>query len=140
MPLQVAPGVEIPDSELSISFVRGSGPGGQNVNKVATAAQLRFDLAGSPSLSHAVKMRMRPLSGRRLTDEGALLIIARNHRTQEGNRREALERLADIIRQALVPPKPRKATRPTRASKERRLDSKARRQRTKRNRSGAWEG
>ena len=140
MPLQVVPGVEIPDSELSISFVRGSGPGGQNVNKVATAAQLRFDLAGSPSLSHAVKMRMRPFSGRRLTDEGVLLIIARNHRTQEGNRREALERLADIIRQALVPPKPRKATRPTRASKERRLDSKARRQRTKRNRSGAWEG
>ncbi len=140
LPLQVAPGVEIPDSELSISFVRSSGPGGQNVNKLATAAQLRFDLAGSASLSHAVKMRMRPLSGRRLTDEGALLIIARNHRTQEGNRREALERLADIIRRALVPPKPRKATRPTRASKERRLDSKARRQRTKRNRSGSWEG
>jgi ribosome-associated protein len=140
LPLQVAPGVEIADSELSIVFVRGSGPGGQNVNKVATAAQLRFDLAGSPSLSHAVKMRMRPLSGRRLTDEGALLIIARNHRTQEGNRREALERLADIIRRALVPPKPRKATRPTRASKERRLDSKARRQRTKHNRSGGWEG
>ncbi len=140
MPLQVAPGVEIADSELSIAFVRSSGPGGQNVNKLATAAQLRFDLENSPSLSPGVKARMRPLAGRRLTDEGALLIIARNHRTQEGNRREALERLADLIRAALLPPKPRKATRPTRASKERRLEGKARRQRTKRNRSGSWEG
>jgi ribosome-associated protein len=140
VPLQVAPGVEIADSELSIAFVRSSGPGGQNVNKLATAAQLRFDLENSPSLSPGVKARMRPLAGRRLTDEGALLIIARNHRTQEGNRREALERLADLIRAALLPPKPRKATRPTRASKERRLEGKARRQRTKRNRSGSWEG
>ncbi len=139
MSLQITPGLEIPDSELSITFVRASGPGGQNVNKVATAAQLRFDLAGSPSLGPGVKARMRPLSGRRLSEDGALLIIARNHRTQEGNRREALERLADLIRQALVPPKPRKATRPTRASKERRLDSKARRQRTKRGRSGSWD-
>jgi ribosome-associated protein len=140
LPLPVAPGVEIPDSELSVSFVRSSGPGGQNVNKLATAAQLRFDLAGSTTLSAAVKARLRPLSGRRLTDEGALLIIARNHRTQEGNRREALERLADLIRRALVPPRERKATRPTRASRERRLQGKAHRQRTKRNRSGAWDG
>jgi ribosome-associated protein len=139
VPLQIAPGLEIPDSELSITFVRASGPGGQNVNKVATAAQLRFDLAASPSLSPGVKARMRPLSGRRLSEDGALLIIARNHRTQEANRREALERLAQLIREALVPPKPRKATRPTRASKERRLEAKARRQRTKRDRSGSWD-
>jgi ribosome-associated protein len=140
LPLEIAPGVEIPDSDLSLVFVRSSGPGGQNVNKLATAAQLRFDLDGSAALSHAVKMRLRPLSGRRLTDEGAILIIARNHRTQEGNRREALERLADLIRAALVPPKPRKATRPTRASRERRLDGKSRRQTTKRLRSKSWEG
>jgi ribosome-associated protein len=114
-----------------LSFVRGSGPGGQNVNKVASAVQLRFDLAGSGVLTDAVKARLRALAGRRLTDDGAILIIARNHRTQEHNRREAAGRLTDLVRQALVPPKPRKATKPTRASKERRLESKNRQRRTK---------
>jgi ribosome-associated protein len=132
VPLAIAPGVEIPDSDLSISFVRASGPGGQNVNKLSTAAQLRFELAGSTALAPDVKTRLRALSGRRLTQEGAILIIARNQRTQENNRREAEERLADLIRRALTPPKPRKATRPTRASRERRLESKTHRRNTKR--------
>ncbi|MBX5461072.1 MAG: aminoacyl-tRNA hydrolase [Steroidobacteraceae bacterium] len=131
MPLEVTPAVTIPDSDLSVSFVRASGPGGQNVNKVATAVQLRFELASTVALPERVKARLRALAGRRVTDDGALLIIARNHRTQEQNRREAFERLADLIRKALIEPKVRKPTRPTRASKERRLASKVRTQRTK---------
>ena len=131
MTIEVTPRLIIPDIDISLSFVRGSGPGGQNVNKVASAVQLRFDLAGTVALSDPVKARLRGLAGRRLTDDGAILIIARNHRTQEANRREASERLADLIRDALVPPKPRKATKPTRASRERRLESKNRQQRTK---------
>jgi len=131
MPIEVTPSLLIPDSDFSLSFVRGSGPGGQNVNKVASAVQLRFDLAGTVALTDPVKARLRALAGRRLTDEGAILIIARNHRTQEQNRREAAERLVELIRRALTPPKPRKATKPTRASRERRLDSKNRQRRTK---------
>jgi ribosome-associated protein len=132
VPLPVAAGVVIPDRELSLSFVRASGPGGQNVNKVATAAQLRFELERSTVLTPAVKARLRALSGRRFTAEGAILIIARNHRTQEHNRREAEERLTDLVRRALVAPKPRKATQPTRGSRERRLEQKAHAQRAKR--------
>jgi len=131
MSLQINRSLALPDRDLTWSFVRGSGPGGQNVNKVATAAQLRFDLAGTGSLEPAVKARLRALAGRRVTDDGALLIVARNQRTQEGNRREALERLAELVRQALVAPKPRKATRPTRASRERRLEGKTQRRATK---------
>jgi ribosome-associated protein len=132
VPVVISPALVIPDGELSLSFVRASGPGGQNVNKVSSAVQLRFDLAGSRVLSESVKMRLRTLSGRRLTTEGALLIIARNHRTQEHNRREAEERLTDLVRRALVAPKPRKATQPTRGSRERRLEQKAHAQRAKR--------
>jgi ribosome-associated protein len=131
MALEVAPSLVIPDSDLALSFIRSSGPGGQNVNKVASAVQLRFDLAGTAALDEPVKARLRALAGRRLTDDGAILIIARNHRTQEQNRREALERLADLVRRALVAPKARKATKPTRASRERRLEHKARQQRVK---------
>ena len=131
MPIEVTSWVTIPDTELEMSFVRASGPGGQNVNKVASAVQLRFDLAGSTVLVDPVKQRLRALAGRRVTEDGALLIIARNHRTQEQNRREAQERLAELIRQALIPPKIRKATKPTRASKERRLENKTRSTRTK---------
>jgi ribosome-associated protein len=132
MPLEIAPGVAIPDSEISVSFVRASGPGGQNVNKVSTAAQLRFDLEGSSVLNTGVKARLRALSGRRLTAEGTILIVARNQRTQEHNRRDAEERLSDLIRRALIAPKARKATRPTRASRERRLEHKTQQGRTKR--------
>jgi len=132
MPLPVAAGVEIPDRELRLSFVRASGPGGQNVNKVATAVQLRFDLERSVALTDAVKARLRGLSGRRLTADGAILIVARNHRTQEHNRREALERLAELIRRSLSSPKPRRPTAPTHAARERRLAGKARVQRAKR--------
>ena len=122
----------IPDSDISISFVRGTGPGGQNVNKVATAAQLRFDLAGTAALDQRTKERLRALAGHRLIGDAEILIIARNHRTQEGNRREALARLQELIDRALVVPKTRRATRPTRASNERRIAGKLRRQHNKR--------
>jgi ribosome-associated protein len=121
----------LPDADLEFSFVRGSGPGGQNVNKVASAAQLRFDLAGNATLDAATKARLRTLAGRRHTDEGAILIMARNHRTQEGNRRDALERLRELIERASEVPKARRATRPTRGSVERRIASKGRQQRIK---------
>lgn len=132
MPLAVNAVVTIPDQELELAFVRASGPGGQNVNKVSSAVQLRYDLAGSTALSDAVKARLRSLSGRRLTADGAVLIIARNHRSQEQNRRAAEERLVELIARALIPPKARKATAPTRAARERRLEGKTHRQRAKR--------
>ncbi len=132
MPLPVAAGVVIADRELSLSFVRAGGPGGQNVNKVASAVQLRFDLQGSRCLSAEVKQRLRALSGRRLTAAGAILIIARNHRDQEQNRRDAQARLVALIRRALIAPRPRRPTAPPRAARERRLEHKARAQRVKR--------
>jgi ribosome-associated protein len=134
MALEITPSVTIPDGDLSFAFVRASGPGGQNVNKVSSAVQLRFDMLGSTALSEPVKNRLRALAGRRLTDDGAILIIARNQRSQEHNRREALERLTDLVQRALVVPKTRKATKPTRASKERRLEGKTRKQHTKKQR------
>jgi ribosome-associated protein len=122
----------IPDTDISISFVRGTGPGGQNVNKVATTAQLRFDLAGTRALDERTKARLRALAGHRLVGDAEILIVARNHRTQEGNRREALGRLDELITRALHVPKTRRATRPTRASNERRIAGKLRQQRNKR--------
>jgi ribosome-associated protein len=140
MTLEITPDITIPDSDLSFAFVRASGPGGQNVNKVSSAVQLRFDLRSSTALSDAVKSRLRMLAGRRLTDDGAILIIARNQRSQEHNRREALERLTDLVRRSLVAPKTRKATKPTRASRERRLEHKVHRQQTKQRRKQVrWE-
>lgn len=140
MPVEISQNLWLPDQDFTWSFVRASGPGGQNVNKVATAAQLRFDLAGTESLAPAVKQRLRSLAGRRVTEDGALIIVARNQRTQEGNRREALERLAELVRRALVVPKVRKATRPTRGSRERRLETKTQRRSTKQlRRKVRWE-
>jgi ribosome-associated protein len=122
----------IPEQDLQFQFVRASGPGGQNVNKVATAAQLRFDLAGTQALAAPVKARLRAIAGSRMTADGTLLIMARNHRTQEGNRREALARLQELIARACVEPKKRHATRPTLGSRQRRLDHKRERKQVKR--------
>ena len=131
----------VPDEELEWKFVRASGPGGQNVNKVSSAAQLRFLLGHNTSLAHHVKHRLRRLAGQKLNDDGSILIIARSERSQEQNRRDALARLEAMIRAALVAPKIRKKTKPTRASKERRIDSKKKRGDTKRGRGGggAWD-
>ena len=116
--------IDIPEGDVELAFIRSSGPGGQNVNKVASAVQLRFDLAGTRVLSDPVKARLRRLAGRRLTDDGALLIVARETRSQEQNRRLAFERLQELISHALIEPKRRIATRPSRGAKERRLETK----------------
>jgi len=126
--------ISIDEREIQERFVLASGPGGQNVNKVATAVQLRFDVAGSPSLPEDVRARLIRLAGRRMTDEGVLIIDARRFRTQERNRQDARDRLFTLIRRAAEPPKPRKKTRPTLASRVRRLDSKRQRGETKRRR------
>ena len=140
MPLVVSEHIAIPDEELEWKFIRSSGPGGQNVNKVASAVQLRFLLPQNTSLPAAVRSRLQRLAGQRLIDDGTILLSAGNERSQEQNRRAALERLADLVRAALIEPKIRKKTRPTRASKERRIDTKKRRAGTKRQRSGrGWD-
>lgn len=131
--------ISIDEREIRARFVLASGPGGQNVNKVATAVQLRFDVAGSPSLPEEVRTRLIRLAGRRMTDEGVLVIDARRFRTQERNRRDAYERLFTLIRRAAEPPKPRKKTRPTLASRARRLASKRQRGETKRQRRSVKE-
>ena len=125
--LQVTRGIVIPEAELRESFVRASGPGGQNVNKVATAVELRFDAKGSSALPGDVFARLRRVAGTRMTKLGEVVIRAERFRTQERNRADARERLAELIRRAATPPRKRKPTRPTRGSKERRLQSKARR-------------
>ncbi len=133
--LALTAAIAIPLDEVAIAFIRSPGPGGQNVNKVATAAQLRFNLWGSPSYPEPAKRRAAALAGSRLTTEGEIVITASRHRTQAMNRDDALDRLAEILRAALVPPKPRRATRPTLASKQRRLEGKAKRSTTKKLRS-----
>ena len=137
---RITDAITIGDSELSESFVRASGPGGQNVNKVSSAVQLRFDVRGSPSLPNDVALRLMRLAGKRLTKEGVIVIIAQAHRTQERNRAEARERLFDLIRQAAVKPVPRRPTRVPKAQKRQRLEGKRHRADIKRHRSGkGWD-
>jgi len=125
--IRITEAISIDDAELVESFVRSSGPGGQNVNKLSTAVQLRFDVRHSPSLPNDVAVRLMRLAGSRLTKDGVLVIIAQNHRTQERNRAEARERLIELIRRAAVAPVPRRPTRPTKAAKQRRIEGKKRR-------------
>jgi ribosome-associated protein len=122
------------ENELTFEYIRASGPGGQNVNKVATAVQLRFDVANSPSLREDVKTRLMKLAGKRVTMDGVLVIEAKRYRTQEQNRFDALERFYGLLKKASERPNTRKATRPTRSSKEKRLEEKRRRGETKRTR------
>ncbi|MFQ5611647.1 MAG: alternative ribosome rescue aminoacyl-tRNA hydrolase ArfB [Anaerolineae bacterium] len=132
--LQITPAIAIDESELRFEFIRASGPGGQNVNKVSSAVQLRFDARNSPSLPAEVRQRLFRLAGKRLTDDGVLIITARRYRTQEQNRQDAVERLVELVRRAAERPKPRRPTKPSAASRERRLEGKRRRSQTKRDR------
>ena len=132
--IEITASLSLDEAEVRFEAIRASGPGGQHVNKVATAVQLRFDVAGSPSLPEDVRERLLRIAGRRVTAEGELILEARRHRSQERNRRDALERLVALIARAAEPPKPRKKTRPTKASKARRLDEKSRRSSIKKGR------
>ena len=122
--IRVTDTIGIDESEIEESFVRSSGPGGQNVNKLSTAVQLRFDVRRSPSLPNDVAVRLMRLAGKRMTKDGVLVLIAQNHRTQERNRAEALDRLVKLIREASVAPVPRRPTRPPKASRRERLEGK----------------
>ena len=133
--IRITDHVQIDEDEIEESFVRSSGPGGQNVNKVSSAVQLRFDIRHSPSLPADVRRRAERLAGRRLTNDGVIVLIAQQHRSQERNREDALQRLIELLREATIRPKPRKPTRPTLASKTRRLDAKTRRATVKRHRT-----
>ena len=125
--IEIGPDIQLDENELDVSFIRASGPGGQNVNKVSSAVQMRFDARRSPSLPNDVSIRLQRIAGSKLTSDGVIVITANRHRTQEMNRKDAIDRLVDMIAQAAVAPVKRKATRPTKASKEKRLEKKARR-------------
>jgi ribosome-associated protein len=124
--IRITSTIAIDENELHFDFVRSSGPGGQNVNKVSTAVQLRFDAARSPSLSDGVRERLARLAGKRMTSDGVLVIVARRHRSQQKNREDAVERLLSLLGRAAVAPKTRRKTKPTKQSKERRLENKRR--------------
>ena len=130
--IHITSDIAIDEREIQETFIRASGPGGQNVNKVATAVQLRFDVAHSPSLPDDVRERLIPLAGRRMTEDGVLIIEARRFRTQDRNRQDAIDRLVALIRRASKKPKRRRKTKPTRASEEQRLEAKRRRSERKR--------
>ena len=132
--IRITRNIAIDETEIEEEFVRASGPGGQNVNKVATAVMLRFNAAGSPSLPDDVRERLRRVAGTRMTRDGVVVIHARRYRTQERNRRDALDRLVTLIRRATERPKPRRRTKPTGASREKRLQTKRRRSEAKRRR------
>lgn len=136
--MRVSTAIEIPESELTERFLRADGPGGQHVNRTESAVELRFDVAQSPSLPDAVRARLLARNDRRLTGGGVMVIQARRFRDQARNRDDARERLIELIRDATRAPKKRIATKPTRASKERRLEGKQRRGKIKRNRSRGW--
>ncbi|MEY4879466.1 MAG: hypothetical protein RJB62_935 [Pseudomonadota bacterium] len=133
--IQITPGISIDEDEIAETFVQASGPGGQNVNKVATAVQIRFDAMGSPSLPEALRARLKTLAGRRLTKDGVLVIVAQRFRTQERNRADARARLVALLAEAAMTPKPRMKTRPSYAAKQRRRADKAARADVKRERT-----
>jgi ribosome-associated protein len=134
--IRITDRISIAEHELEERFVRASGPGGQNVNKLSSAVQLRFDVRRSPSLTTDVRLRLERMAGRRLTRDGVLVIMAQRHRTQERNRQDALDRLVELIQAASVAPTPRRPTKPTRGSKERRLATKKNRSSIKNLRQG----
>ena len=140
--IEVTPTLKIDESEIQLDFIRASGPGGQNVNKVASSVQLRFDVRNSPALYPDVKERLIKLAGSRMTEEGVLIIEARRYRTQEQNRLDAIQRLVALVQKALVEPKQRKKTRPSVTSSAARVDEKKRRgavKRTRRYNPADWE-
>jgi ribosome-associated protein len=137
--MEITPTLSIPDNEFTFTFLRASGPGGQNVNKVASSVQLRFDVRNSPSLHGQVKDRLAKLAGARMTQEGVLVIEANRYRTQERNRSDALERLSALIEKATRRPRIRRATRPSLAARAKRVDSKKRRATLKKQRQSVDE-